>query len=955
MQFLSRRINAQIFLHFILSMLLISVFTQPVRADEQRPLMRFPDIHEDWVVFVHDEDIWKAPADGGTAIRLTIHDGAERYPKFSPDGSQIAFTGEYDGNIDVYVMDVHGGNITRLTYHPGYDVVVGWHEQNNKIIFRSGRKSFNRFTRLFMVSPDGSGMETIILHEAAQGSFSPDGNQIAYNKIARENRTWKRYKGGMAQDIYVYDLQTDERKQLTDFKGTDRLPMWMGSTIYFSSDRDGILNLYAYDLNNQNQPIRKLTDHQTYDVRRPSIGKDNIIYEIAGQLWVYNVNTEATQQIQVNIKADAAATRPYLKKVDKNITHIDVSPNGERALIVARGEVFTAPREHGSIHNLTRNSGTRDKDAAWSPDGRKIAYLSDASGEYEIYIIDAKGNRQTVKLTQHEEGYRHTLRWSPDGKKIAFADHSLRCYYLDVDRKNITEIDKAHFENVDVALKKKPISDFRWSPDSRYITYSKMNSELLYQVYVYDLKTDEIHRVSNGLFNDFGPVFSTDGRRLFFISNRRFSPTYGDLEWEMVYKKVAGIYALTLHQDGDALFAPRSDEAAADESNNDDSGETAMAPIDFEGIADRIEAFPLPRGNYRQLSAADDALYYLNKDEGDFNRFEFRSIGPRNLHAFSFADRKEQNVIEKIDGYKLSANGSHIVYKQKNNVGIIPASARDSKGHHLDLSGLEMWIDPLAEWTQIYNEAWRMERDYYYEPNMNGLDWPAVREKYARLLPYASCRQDIRYIIGEMIGELSTSHTYVFGGDLLRDADRVNVGMLGVEWAADEQNQRYRFEKIYKVPDWTRDIIPPLSRLGVDVQEGEYLLAVNGQNVTTGRNIYSYFQNLAGKQVELMVNDRPDEQGARTVIVEPLRSSGTLRYLDWVEHNRKVAEEASDGQIGYIHLPDTYNGSAREFPKYFHSQLRKKGIIVDGRYNAGGLDPDIFLQRLDKEVLAYWT
>ncbi len=951
---LNQQLSAFRLIAFVIFMCVF--FSDFAMAEEQRPLMRFPDVHDDTVVFVHDEDIWKAPVSGGTAIRLTLHDGEERHPKFSPDGRFVAFTGEYDGNTDVYVMNGHGGNITRLTYHPGHDVVVGWHDQKNKIIFRSRRESYNRFTRLYMISPDGSGLESIILHEAAQGSFSPDGNQIAYNKIAREDRTWKRYKGGMAQDIYLYNLKTDERKQLTDFKGTDRIPMWMGNKIYFSSDREGTLNLYEYDLTKHDNPIRKRTAHQNYDVRRPSMGKSKIVYEIAGQLWLLDVNSGDSKQIDVKIKADAAATRPYLKRVDEHITHIDCSPNGQRALIVARGEIFTVPREHGAIKNLTRNSGTRDKDAAWSPDGQKIAYLSDAGGEYEIYITDAGGKGESVKRTQHDKGYRHTLRWSPDGKKIAFADHSLRCYYLDVGSKTFTEIDKAHFENVDVSLKKKPISDFHWSPDSRYVAYSKMNNELLYQVYIYDLKTGKKHCVSNGLFNDFGPVFSADGKHLFFISNRRFNPTFGDLEWEMVYKKVAGIYALALQKDGEPLLPLQSDKiTATDAVENQSAQENVSVQIDFDGIAQRIEPLPLPRGNYRQLSANKKALYYLNKNEGDFNRFEFRSIGPRNLYAFSFDEHKEQTVIKGIDAYKLSSGGSHIVYKKNKNVGIIPADARDSKGKNLDLSGLEMWIDPMAEWTQIFYEAWRMERDYYYEPNMNGLDWPAIREKYARLLPFVSCRQDVRYLIGEMIGELSTSHTYVFGGDKLRKAESVNVGMLGVDWMVDQQNNRYQFKKIYSVPDWSREVIPPLASPGVNVSEGAYLLAVNGEEVLAERNIYSYFQNLAGKQVDLLINDRPNSQGARTVTVKPLKSEGRLRYLDWVEQNRRAAQKASDGQIGYIHLPDTYMGSAREFPKYFHSQLRKKGIIVDGRYNAGGLDPDIFLQRLDKEVLAYWT
>ncbi|HUV37006.1 MAG TPA: S41 family peptidase, partial [Patescibacteria group bacterium] len=593
-------------------------------------------------------------------------------------------------------------------------------------------------------------------------------------------------------------------------------------------------------------------------------------------------------------------------------------------------------------------------DAAWSPDGKRIAYLSDRSGEYEIYIVDQKGEEQAVRLTEHKDGYRHTLRWSPDGTKIAFADQTLGCYYLDVETKKIIKVDRAEYENIDVSLDLKPIHDFAWSPDSRYIAYSKMDADLVYKVYIYSLEDKKARCASNGLFNDFNPVFSTDGTHLFFVSNRRFNPTLCDFEWEMVYKDVAGIYCLTLAKDGGSRFPLRSDEEGEVEKDKDESGEPAVK-IDFEGLAGRIEHVPLPAGNYRYLSANESALFYLNKDKGDFNRFEFRSIGPMNLYRFSFDDREEKTVIEGIDEYKLSADGKHIVYKKGNSVGIIDATVTDSKGEVLDLSDLTMSLDPIAEWTQIFDEAWRMERDFYYEPGMHGIDWNAMKVKYGRLIPFVSCRQDLRYVIGELIGELNTSHTYVFGGDQQRSAGTVDVGMLGVDWTVDANSNRYRFGKIYRVPDWTSEVIPPLAKPGVDVNEGDYLLRVNGRDVTADRNIYSYFQGLAGKQVTILVNGGPNEKGAREYSVEPLSGEYTLRYNDWMEHNRMVADRESGGQIGYLHLPDTYLGSCREFPKYFYSQLRKKALIVDGRFNGGGLDPDIFLRRLDKEILGYWT
>jgi tricorn protease len=933
---------------------------QAVEASEKRPLMRFPDVHGGSVVFVYGEDIWSVPAGGGVATRLTIHDGEERFPKFSPDGTMIAFTGEYDGNNDVYVMSADGGGITRVTYHPYSDVVVGWHPTENKILFSSIRHSPNYFTRLFLISPDGTGLEELTMHEAARGSYSPDGKMIAYNRVAREHRTWKRYRGGMAQDVYLFDFAASKDTKITDFAGTDRIPMWIGDKIYFSSDRDGVLNIHAYDT--KSGSTEKITNHKEYDVRRPSMGGDAIVYELGGELWLLDARTGETGRVAVDIRADAAEVRPYLKKVDGNITGFGCSPSGKRAVIMARGEVFTVPKEDGPTRNLTRDSGARDKDAAWSPDGKTIAYLSDKAGEYEIYLVNPNGKEEAVRLTQHKDGYRHTLRWSPDSKKIAFADQTLRCYILDVASKKITEVDRAEYENVDVALDLKPISDFAWSPDSRFIAYSKMGANLVTNVYVFALESGRVHRVSDGLYNDFGPVFSADGEHLFFVSNRRFDPTFCDFEWEMVYKRVAGIYALTLRKDGEPALPFKSDEEAVDgekdENEKKDDGdeeESVRVRIDFDGIAERIEHLPLPRGNYRSLAAGEEELFYLNKDEGDFNRFEFRSIGAMDLHRFSFDDREEKTVIKAVDGYRLSADGKQIVYRKGDKIGIIEATATDSDGKALDLGDLKMLLDPLAEWKQIFNEAWRMERDFYYEPGMTGLDWDQMRKKYGALMPYVSCRQDVRFVIGELIGELSTSHTYVFGGDHRRTAESVNVGMLGVDWTTNEGANRYQFGKVYRVADWTRETIPPLARPGVNVAEGDYLLQVNGVEVTADRNIYSHFQGLGHKQVTILVNDKPSPEGAVEYTVRPLRGEFTLRHLDWVEHNRMVAEKESDGEIGYIHLPDTYLGSARELPKYFYAQTRKKGLIIDGRFNGGGLDPDIFLQRLDKEILGYWT
>ncbi|HSG27153.1 MAG TPA: hypothetical protein VLA34_01645, partial [Candidatus Krumholzibacterium sp.] len=654
------------------------------------PLMRFPDIYENTVVFVCGEDIWSAPASGGVATRLTLNDGQERYPRFSPDGKLIAFSGEYDGNTDVYVMNVYGGDIRRVTWHPGEDTVVGWHPVSGKIIFSSGRNAFNRFSRLYMVSPDGTGLEELIMHEAAWGSFSPDGRRIAYNRVAREHRTWKRYRGGLAQDIYMFDFDTMKDTRLTDFEGTDRLPMWIGDRIYFTSDRDRVLNIYSLDP--ATGEVSQMTRHTEYDVRRPSEGSGRIVYEHGGDIWSFDVASGNAAKLDIKVMSDAPETRPYLKDVHTDITDIDCSPEGNRAVVIARGELFTVPVENGVTRNLSSSCGSREKDPVWSPDGSKIAYLSDKSGEYEIYVVPQDGSGKAVQVTDLGKGYRHTLRWSPDGTRIAFTDETLTCRYLELASGKVSVVDKAYYENVDISLDVKPIYDFAWSPDSRYLAYSKMTEEGVYNVFVHDIGTGKNHNVSMGIFNDFHPTFSKDGKHLFFVSNRRFTPVLCDFEWEMVYKDAAGIYALTLQKGGGSILPFRSDEA---EMTGDGPGgksgkdtENKGSKIDFDGIAERIENLPLPPGNFRYPVAGDGCIFYLNKDEGDFNRFEFRGYGSMDLFRFSFEDREEKKVIGGIDEYKLSSNGKKLVYRQGATVGIIDATATDSEGSGIDLSDL---------------------------------------------------------------------------------------------------------------------------------------------------------------------------------------------------------------------------------------------------------------------------
>ena len=931
-------------------------------GDSPRPLLRFPDVDGDTVAFVHAEDIWIAPVSGGSALRLTDDEGEDRHPRFSPDGSMIAYTSEAGGNADVWVMGRDGSDPRRLTFHPGVDEVIGWRPTNGKVIFRSNRLSWSRFDRLFMIAPDGSGLEVLPLHEAGRGAVSPDGSMIVYNRIAREDRTWKRYRGGMAQDLRLYEFATKKDRRLTTFEGTDRLPMWVGNELYFASDRDGLLDLYRYDPSNG--AVERVTEHRQWDVRRPETDGRRIVYEQGGDLEIFDPGTGTTRRLDISIAPPAAESRPYRREVAGDITDVDIAPEGGRALISTRGEVFTVPREHGATRNLSSTPDAREKNAGWSPDGRLIAWVSDADGESDIWVVAATGGGTPRRLTDLGPGYRHTLRWSPDSTKIAFADQTLAFSVLDVGTKTVTVIDRSEREPMDIALESKPISDFAWSPDSRYLAYSKIGLDMVSRVWIRDLETGESHNVSDGRFNDFGPVFTRDGRHLLFVSNRRFNPTLGDFEWEMVYKNMAGIYALTLTADGDPLMPLRSDEIApADNADRTEEASDVSVEIDWDGLTDRIEALPLPPGNYRDLAAVEGAVLFLDGEKGDFNPFEFRPIGPRKLQSFNFEDRKVKTLIEKAEDFRVAADGKHLVWHRGHDVGIVSTGRGRSGGEGrgvdgkpakgLDLDRLIVTVVPRLEWVQVYDEAWRMERDFYYDPGMNGLDWEAVGAKYRPLVARATCAQDMRYILGELIGELSTSHTYVSPGDRRRKAERVTVGMLGADFS--EESGRWKIEKIYGVADFNRDVRPPLVRPGLDVREGLYLLEVDGNEVTADREPYAWFQGLADVPVRLTLGENPDGEGSWDVTVVPLRSERRLRYLDWVEHNRKRVEEASNGRLGYLHFPDTYLGSAAEFPRQYYSQVMKDGLIIDGRFNGGGLDPDIFLARLAKKPLSYWT
>jgi tricorn protease len=927
-------------------------------AREQPPsgptrLLRYADISKDKVVFSYAGDLWVAPRQGGAARRLTSGAGDKLYPKFSPDGKWIAFTAAYDGNPDVYVLSADGGEPKRLTFHPTNDIVLGWTPDGKNVLFRSDRAVAPpaRTTRLYLVSTQGGPAKVLPPPRGDLTSFSPDGNKIAYIETAQENRTWKRYRGGWNLPIAIYDLKNNTYEELPKSNGMDMFPMWHANTIHFISDRDGVMNLFSYDLGSQQ--TKKLTDYKEYDIKWPSLGPDAIVYENGGLLYEYNLQTAKASNIAIQVHAEDLEARPEFKNVSQNIGGFSLSPSGARALLEARGNIFTVPTEHGNIRTLTTdNSSVHELNPAWSPDGKLVAYLSDKTGEYEIYTRPQMGGAET-RITSDGGIYRYGPSWSPDSKKLLYWDKAHQLWFVGVEDKKPVLVDKSDYGD---------IGDATWSPDSRWLTYSKPHRRGANDVFLYLLENKKITQVSSGFYNDNNPVFDGDGKYLYFISTRYFFPSIGQLDQRFNYYSTDGVFAVTLKTDEESPFKPQSDEEKAagekkeekKDEKKDEKKEEAVKPIpiDLEGIGKRIAPVPVPAGILNGLAARKDKFFYLTTPQ------EARQFGtgqerqPRNvLHVYDVTKREDKVLLDGIDGYDLDKEGKKVIYKAGSVYGVveaIPGKAKVGEGK-LDLSGLQVQIDPRQEWKQIFHEAWRVERDFYWDPNMTGHNWKQIGARYEALLPWVAHRTDLNYLIGEMISELSTSHTYVGGGDQPQ-APQIGVGMLGADFELD--GGFYRIAKIYPGENWNEATRSPLTEPGLKVKAGDYLIAVDGREARSNQDVYAYFQNLAGKIVALKINSKPSADGAWEINVKPSGNENGVRYLDWIENNRRKVAEATGGRVGYMHVPDTTIPGIIAFDKQFTGQLDKDGLIVDERSNSGGQIPDFYTEKLKRWLLA---
>jgi tricorn protease len=924
-------------------------------AAAQTKLLRFPDIYGDRVVFTYGGDLWVANSSGGTATRLTSHPGVETYAKFSPDGKWIAFTGQYDGDEQVYVIPSGGGEPKQLTFYPargplaprwGYDNQVNGWTKDGRIIFRSERDSWTLpVARLYTVSPNGGPAEPLPMPEAGSGTYSPDGTKIVYSPRFRDFRPEKRYGGGQANKLYVYDPSTNDAKLISDSPRASRDAMWIGDTIYYNSDRDGKFNLYAYDP--ASGKTSQVTKYRDWDIRWPSSDDQNrIVYERNGELEILDLNSKKAAKISINVPDDGVWKRKRQVSVAGNISSYSLSPKGERALFAARGDIFTAPIEKGGVRNLTKSSDANDKFPSWSPDGRYIAYMSDKSGEDEVWIVAQDGSTPPQQLTTGSSAQRYAPVWSSDGKKIAFSDKDGKVYVLTVATKQLQQI---------IGARNGLIQDYDFSPKGNFVTYSMQNANGLSAVYVWNSEDNKNYRVTPLMFNSFSPAFDPAGNYLYFISEREFAPQISNSEFNYATNRQRQIYALALRKNVNNPFPFESDEAAVTEEKKPEASPTpkpAETPekIDFDGIEARATKVPLGADNYAGLAANKGNLIYLVAAPFYYGR---QAESQTSLRIFSLKDRKETTLLSPAGGYALSSDGSKLFTRSQASFVVLDANPNGDKTKKtVSTAGLVTEIDPEQEWNQIFNEVWRRYRDWFYAPNMHGFDWKAIRDDYKKWLPYVAHRSDLNYLLSEMQSELTVQHAYIDGGDF-NLPPRVRVALAGARFDVDKAANRYKISKIFDGENEEDIYRSPLTEVGVDAHVGDYVIAINGENVTADRDIYSYLRGKADAAVNLTLNSTPTAEGARTVTFKPVTNESDLVYLDWVDSNRRMVDRLSNGRLGYIHIPDMGAPGIREFIKWYYPQLDKEGLVVDVRANGGGNVSRMIIERLSRKVLGY--
>ncbi|MFO7722363.1 MAG: PDZ domain-containing protein [Bacteroidales bacterium] len=946
----------------ILSTLLVILgFTASMSAQDEMRLLRFPAIHGNQVVFSYAGDLYTVSTEGGIARRLTSDPGYEMFPRFSPDGKQIAFTGQYDGNTEIYLIPATGGLPKRLTHTATLsrddisdrmgpnNIVMTWTPDGKNIIYRSRMNSFNDFVgHLFSVPSSGGTSVQLPFSSGGFCSYSPDGGKIAFNRVFREFRTWKYYRGGMADDIRIFDFKTKETVNITNHGSQDIVPMWYGNQVFFLSDRDRIMNLFVYD--NSTRTTKKVTNFTDYDIKFPSLGDGRIIFEQAGYLHVYDITAGTAKKLTISIADDQEPGRLARKDASKHMHGMSLSPDGKRLVVNARGDIFSVPAENGITRNLTATSGVHERAGVWSPDGKHIAYLSDESGEFQIYTREQDGVAPPVQLTKQNDNYIYRLLWSPDSRKILYNDKKMNLNYVDVEsRKVVTVARNGVWE----------FSDFNWSPDSKWITYSLPVRTGMHQIMLYEVNSKNTITVTQPWYSSSDPAFSNDGKFLVFISQRDFSPIYSGTEWNHAYRNMAGIYLIPLSASTKNPLGERNDEVSItkiaeskenskqdDKNGKADSAGTKTSEtrvntvVDADGIQDRIIALPIRASNYYNVNMIGSKVYYSENYFGE----QGNKISMYNLET-----RKETLLAENM-GYSLSADGKKMLLSSRGTWYVIATpSARVKVEKKVDVSNMAVMADLQQEWKQIYTECWRQMRDFFYDENMHGLDWKAMHDKYAALLPYVSNRNDLNYLIGELIGELNVGHAYISGGDKY-DIQRIHTGLLGATMEKDKSGF-WQITRILPGQNWDPKLVSPLTQVGVNVKEGEYILAIDGNSTKDIDDIYILLAGKGNNVVELTISSKPTPENARKVVVKTITDESSLLYFNWVQENIRKVNEATNGEVGYLHIPDMVTTGLNEFVKYYYPQLTKKALIIDGRGNGGGNVSPMIIERLRREII----
>jgi tricorn protease len=925
-------------------------------------LFRFPDVSQTQIVFTYANDLWVMPKEGGTAIKLSSPAGVESYPKFSPDGKSIAFSGNYDGNTDAYVIPATGGVPVRLTSHGYPDRVIDWTNDGKKVLFASSRASEKqRYSQFYTVAAGGGAVEKLPLAYAEFGSYSPDGKEIAVVFRTQVGRNWKRYRGGTKADIQIFNLASKTSTQIgAEADAGNEFPMWHGNTIYFLSDRGMELrmNLWKYDL--ATKAYTQLTSFKNDDVHYPSMGPDDIVFEAGGKLYLWSLSAGKQKVINVNVVTDKAMLKPKVEAADKLIQGLSLSPDGNRVLVQARGDVFSVPAENGFVKDLTRTSGVAERYPAWSPDGKYIAYWSDQSGEYELWLSDADNESPARKLTSYGAGYRYRPYWSPDSKKLAFIDKAMRIRIFDISTSQTTEVDRA-LRYTHGSLENFAVS---WSPDSRWLAYNRDLENQHEAVFIYDYTNKKLTQATSGFYTSYSPVFDTEGKYLYLLTGQAFAPSYSAIDNSFIYANTDRIGVIPLKKTTPSLLAPKNDTVAlkADETakkpdtdKKKDSAATAATPkkdpkavdIDFDGFEQRMDLLAIPAGNYAIPGAVKGKIVFIK-----YPNTGSAPGGQGTLKYYDIEKREEKTILDGVDYYLLSANANKLVVAKSGSYAVIRPEEGQKFEKPLRTAEMQTLVDPMQEWKQVFNDAWRFERDYFYDAGMHGVNWTATKERYLKMIEGSLTREEADFVIGEMIGELNASHTYHGGGDMEIPKAKP-VGYLGVDWQP--EGDFYKVKKIIRGAAWDAEARSALDAGGVNINEGDYILAVNGIPLTTATEPYDAFAGLAGKTIELTYNSTPSFTGAKTAVVQAMSDESRLRNLAWIEANRQRVAEASNGDIGYIYVPSTGVDGQNELIRQFNAQWDKKALIIDERFNNGGQIPDRFIEMLNRDPLAFWA